>query len=375
MRRSRAISLTVLLVLGACLPLVSTASSVSASPTRAVPGTQLQELKAPAHYFGTSIADFGKTAIVTAPQALGSADVFTKDGALWKQSASLRGSGSSSVGPVAISGNNVVVGGSGLLGRVYVFTRTGSTWKQVAKLTGSDTVAGDFFGDAVAISGTTVIVGAIRPRTDNYKAGRAYVFSEAATGWKQQAELTSPIPDVRGFGWAVAISGKIAVVGATGCAFVFTKTGLLWRYSAELKGSDTSSTDGFGTSLAISGNSVVVGAAGQNRAYIFTDVGGLWTQSAVLKGTDTNSGDSFGFSVSISGNTVAVGANNKDGGTGRAYVFKRTGTDWNQVAELIGSDTSTGDSFGASVATLGNTTFVGAPSHAAFAGRAYVFAP
>ena len=45
------------------------------------------------------------------------------------------------------------------------------------------------------------------------------------------------------------------------------------------------------------------------------------------------------------------------------------------MAELIGSDTSTGDNFGVSVATLGNTTFVGAPSHEAFAGRAYVFAP
>jgi hypothetical protein len=45
------------------------------------------------------------------------------------------------------------------------------------------------------------------------------------------------------------------------------------------------------------------------------------------------------------------------------------------VAELIGSDTSVGDAFGESVATLGNTTFVGAPSHTAFAGRAYVFAP
>ena len=282
---------------------------MSASPTRAPTGTQLEELKAPAHYFGTSMAVSGNTAIVTAPQARGWAYVFTKDGAVWKQSASLRGSDSVSVGPVAISGNHVVVGGSGLLGRVYVFARTASTWMQVAKLTGSDTVAEDFFGDAVAISGTTVIVGAIRPR--NVKAGRAYVFSEAATGWKQQAELVPPVPAVQGFGWAVAISGQTAVVGATGCAFVFTKTGSFWKYSGEIKGSDTSSTDGFGTSLAISGSSVVVGASGQNRVYVFTDTGGVWNQTAALKGTDTTSGDAFGFSVSISGNTVAVGATTK----------------------------------------------------------------
>jgi len=36
-----------------------------------------------------------------------------------------------------------------------VFTKTPTGWKQVAELKGSDTVAGDDFGDSVAISGTT----------------------------------------------------------------------------------------------------------------------------------------------------------------------------------------------------------------------------
>jgi hypothetical protein len=372
MRRASAINLTVLLALGASLPLLPTASTVSASRRTTAPtGTQLEELKAPEDYFGTSMAVSGNTAIVTAPQPGGWAYVFTKDGAAWKQSASLRGSDSVSVGPVAISGNHAVVGGSGVLGRVYVFDRTTTTWKQAAKLTGSDTVAADFFGDAVAISGSTVVVGAIRAR----RVGRAYVFSEAATGWKQQAELAPPVAAVQGFGWAVAISGKIAVVGATGCAFVFTKTGAFWKPLAEIKDSDTANSGTFGDSLAISGNALAVGASGQNRVYVFTAAGGVWSQSAVLKGTDTTSGDAFGFSVSISGSTIAVGASNKGGGTGRAYVFERAGTDWNQVAELIGSDTSIGDSFGESVATSEDTTFVGAPSHAAFAGRVYVFAP
>ena len=372
MRRSSAISLTVLLALGVSVPLLPTASTASASPRTTAPtGTQLEELKAPAHYFGTSMAVSGNTAIVTAPQPGGWAYVFTKDGAVWKQSASLRGSDSVSVGPVAISSDDAVVGGSGLLGRVYVFARTASTWKQVAKLTGADTVAGDFFGDTVAISGTTVVVGAIRA----HRAGRAYAFSQAASGWKQQAELIPPVPTVQGFGWAVAISGKTAVVGATGCAFVFTKTAAIWKPSAEIKDRDTANSETFGDALAISGNALVVGTSGQNRVYVFTGAGGVWSQTAALKGTDTTSSDAFGFSVSISDSTIAVGASNEGGGTGRAYVFKKQGTDWKQAAELIGSDSRTGDAFGESVVTLGNTTFVGAPSHAAFAGRAYVFAP
>ena len=45
--------------------------------------------------------------------------------------------------------------------------------KQLAELKGSDTVAADGFGVSVAISGTTVMVGA---PNDNNAAGRAYVF-------------------------------------------------------------------------------------------------------------------------------------------------------------------------------------------------------
>jgi drug/metabolite transporter superfamily protein YnfA len=58
-------------------------------------------------------------------------------------------------------------------GRAYVFTKTATGWKQVAELKGSDTVAGDWFGYSAAISGATVIVSA---PDHAKKAGRAYVF-------------------------------------------------------------------------------------------------------------------------------------------------------------------------------------------------------
>jgi hypothetical protein len=54
-----------------------------------------------------------------------------------------------------------------------VFTNTATGWKQAVKMKGSDTVAADYFGYSVAISGTTAIVGA-----DGHakSAGRAYLF-------------------------------------------------------------------------------------------------------------------------------------------------------------------------------------------------------
>ena len=54
-----------------------------------------------------------------------------------------------------------------------MFTKTAAGWKQIAELKGSDTVADDYFGYSVAISGTTAVVGAYAHASF---AGRAYLF-------------------------------------------------------------------------------------------------------------------------------------------------------------------------------------------------------
>jgi hypothetical protein len=106
--------------------------------------------------------------------------VFTKTAGVWKQTAELTGSDSVALDAfgdsVAISGSTAIVGAWGhanIAGRAYVFTKTAGVWKQRAELKGSDTVADDYFGGSVALSGTTAIVGA--PYYANH-AGRAYVF-------------------------------------------------------------------------------------------------------------------------------------------------------------------------------------------------------
>src|SRR5438445_13274554 len=68
---------------------------------------------------------------------------------------------------VAVDGNTAVVGALGAggaggedQGAVYVLVRNGTNWTQQAKLVASDGQAGDHFGTGVAISGSTVVVGA-----------------------------------------------------------------------------------------------------------------------------------------------------------------------------------------------------------------------
>ncbi len=138
---------------------------------------------------------------------------------LGKQMAELKGSdtvtGDGFGSSVAVSGPTVIAGAydhAGHAGRAYVFTTTGSGWKQVAELQGSDTVAGDEFGSSVAISANLAVVGA--GGHDDH-AGRAYVFAKTPGGWKQAAELKGSDTTAGDyFGWSVAISGSTIVVGA-----------------------------------------------------------------------------------------------------------------------------------------------------------------
>ena len=63
-------------------------------------------------------------------------------------------------------------------GKAYIFYRSGTTLSEQAGLTGSDGDAGDFFGDAAAISGNYSIVGAYKKDVgSNTDQGQVYFFA------------------------------------------------------------------------------------------------------------------------------------------------------------------------------------------------------
>ena len=62
-------------------------------------------------------------------------------------------------------------------GSAYVYTRSGSTWTEQAKLTASDGAANDQFGDSVAISGDTVVIGARLDDDNGDSSGSTYVVN------------------------------------------------------------------------------------------------------------------------------------------------------------------------------------------------------
>src|SRR5579863_4019033 len=104
---------------------------------------------------------------------------------------------------------------------------------QLAELTASDGATLDSLGSSVAISGNTIVAGALG---NNSNTGAVYVFVEPTTGWTnmtQTAKLTASDGQSRDdLGWSVAISGNVVAAGApggaTGAVYVFVEPAGGW---------------------------------------------------------------------------------------------------------------------------------------------------
>jgi hypothetical protein len=249
---------------------------------------------------------------------------------------------------VSVSGDTAVVGsdfadvgGRADQGKAYAFGRSGVTWTQQAILTSSDGAAGDQFGASCAIDGNTAAVGArLADVAGKANQGKAYAFGRSGIIWMQQAILTASDGAAGDrFGEAIAIDGDTIAVGADGdniganleqgSAYVFARSGTAWSQQAKLTASDGAFGDSFGSSIAIDGDTVLAGSdfadvggrANQGAAYAFGREGTIWTQQQKLTASDGAAGDRFGVSVAIDGNTVVAGAFGDDLSRGSAYVF------------------------------------------------------
>ena len=159
----------------------------------------------------------------------------------------------------------------------------GRPGRQQAYLKASNTGAGDYFGDSVAVSGDTVVVGASGEDSN-------------ATGVNGNQSNNSAVD--------------------SGAAYVFVRNGTTWSQQAYLKACNTGAGDEFGGSVAVSGDTVVVGAAYEDSnatgvngnqsdnsatdsgaAYVFVRSGTTWTQQAYLKASNTGASDCFWSSV------------------------------------------------------------------------------
>jgi hypothetical protein len=215
--------------------------------------------------FGWDVALAGNTAVIGAPRNSpvnpGAAYVFTKTGTGFAQRAKLLppdSQGGDQFGrSVALSGRTALVGAPGCCafdpqegefrGAAYTFVHSGGRWVSRAKLTARDgkgfvlntNQQGDTFGESVALTGGTAVIG--------------------APTWSKGPAVTG------------------APVDFTGAAYEFTRAGDAlnghWSQTREITAADGTRTDRLGFATGIAGSTGLAGApfhsANRGAVYLF----------------------------------------------------------------------------------------------------------
>jgi hypothetical protein len=289
---------------------------------------------------------------------------------------------------VAISNNTAIVGtpyhdepGSVDVGVAHIFERTGSlTWTHRKKLLHNGGLAGDKFGYSVAISNTTVAIGAVEHLKNGVDVkGAVFIYTGSGTNWTQQGNTLKGNCCFQGdgFGQSVSLDGDTLIVGApyqnagiitnqindTGSAFIFKRTMNVWNQVRQINNTTATATDYFGQSVAVSGVRFLVGSpnsdigANQNQGAAFAYSHSSPTVTNPLVSTAVQGSD-YGYSVAVSGEYAAVGAPGENGLKGAVYIFRNIGGSWVFDQKLAGSVFSR---FGHSIAISGNSIIIGAP--------------
>ncbi len=275
-----------------------------------------------------------------------------------------------------------------------------------------DADSGDNFGNSVAISNGTVVIGSYQDNcATGEDCGSAHVYVQnTQTGlFEHKAKLTaSHASAYHYFGYSVSLSGDTVIVGTYrydpagvqngGRAYIFEKPLQGWsnmNETAILTATDIDSYSNFGISVDIDGEIAIVGNSHKGctggdscgSAYLFQKPSSGWSdmnQSATLTASTSAAYDNFGGSVSISNNQAVVGASGVGCATGyycgKAYVFNQLLSASGVVNEnfiLTASDATAMDFFSSSVDISGNSIIIGAGGDSCQdgdnCGAAYVF--
>ncbi|MHB1544899.1 MAG: FG-GAP repeat protein [Gammaproteobacteria bacterium] len=249
---------------------------------------------------------------------------------------------------VALSGRVAAIGAPGS-NEVYIYERVSGRWMPGPELRAPGSV--HYFGDNVALSGNLLAVRGKGIATSRAHSGNhwvVYVFRQVREHWIQVARLTPPPGVGNGnFGFALAVSGTTVFVGAElydhykGAVYVFTDRDGRW-VRTRLTPHHWSPHDVFGVDLAVWGGSwLAVGAPYQPRGKrvgridLFRLIHGRWVEFAGLREQPGSVGGGFGFPLAAAGRTL-VAADLREGGGRGVYVFRWTGVRWRQVEKITG---------------------------------------
>ncbi len=252
--------------------------------------------------FGASLAIDGDTAVIGAPQFANSGSgypgavfVFRRVSGAWTQEAMITAGPENGVNfgrAVAIAGNRIFASStySGFnlphAGEVSVYRRTGAfpfaTWDLTATIESSDPAILQIFGTSLAVSGSTLLVGADGPGALGWAV---YFFALTNGTW----QLQQRVPVDLGYGKKVCMDGDRAAVGRVynpasyvETARVYGRVSGAWQQQFAFEGPQFqgASTETFAMDLR--GDLLICGQPAQGRVIVARATGAIWSPPIAL---------------------------------------------------------------------------------------------
>jgi hypothetical protein len=264
-------------------------------------------------------------------------------------------------------------------GGVARWTREERAWIFDTWIDSPRPAAGQEFGQALSLKGSTLVVGAPLDSYRGSNSGSAWVLAPAASNaWTAKADLvpSTPEPGER-FGMTVATNGQRVVVSAphatvggasrAGRVLVYEPSGSNFASPVILTAPTPVADALFGESLACDGSWVIVGCpsddgaspnSGSVLAFRKTPVG--WVLSQQIGPPAASPEARFGQSLALEGNRLWISEPRSSAG-GSVHLYTYSGSRFNLVGTVNAPPFSEEPEFGWSVAASGTRMMVGAP--------------
>ena len=342
--------------------------------------------------FGTSLASSGAALAVgdsawVEPRwrrSIGATYLYTYVNGNWTQGSTVvapdAAAGDQFGASVSLSGGALVVGAPihGKKGAVYYYAVKSGVAAYKQQIGAPDGAASDLFGSSVAISGSTLAVGAYgKTTTLNSKkystAGAVYIYTLVSGKWTYQQTLLSPdaAPASARFGYSVALNATNVFIGApgqtvkkvkaAGAAYAYTLQNKTYTLQSTLTDALPQRLGAFGYSVACNSSTLAVGEPGISSASTYTLAASVWTLQTTLNPMDSSE-FGFGHALAMTSTGLAVTCSGSTLSDGTAYLYSNKSGEWSQTARLWAPDSLGANlQFGQAVAYVGAAIVVTHP--------------
>ena len=317
-------------------------------------------------------------------------------------------------GAVAINTEGNVIATAGLISNKpngYVFSYDGSKWVKQTVDAIYDEIPGTGWFSALALNGNGSLVliadydyalDTQNPTAPNVKTeGVAVLFENVKGNWNFVQNFTGPLKAAE-FGFSVGMDrqGEVIIVSDIyepypdlipgvgnvdqGSIYIYRRSEGQYVLEGKLIASDWNPApnpmegDYFGDSIISADGKRIAArevAHRPGKVYMIEYTGSGWQDVQILRGSQTPSDKQFGRSMAMNYDGTVVAAGDPLTNNGQVYIFRYNGQLWDEEVILTGDNTaSVGSNFGHSVALndAGDVLVVG-DYDADTSGRVYVF--